>query len=66
VKTPIIDALIDLAPAVVDAVCRVHGTNKEILESALQSKLNSKFGDTQQSVTFISELTTGLKNFRRR
>jgi hypothetical protein len=65
-KTPIIDALIELRSTLHGSLYSITDSRKEVLEQALADKLNSRFGNTEETLQFIGELTIGLKNFRLR
>jgi hypothetical protein len=65
-STPIIDALTELQGALRTALYSITSSRKEVLEVALQDKLNAQFGDTSASVQCIKDITEGLKKFRLR
>lgn len=65
-KTPIIDALSELQGVLRTALYSITSDRKEVLEVALQDKLNAQFGDTAASVQCITDITEGLKKFRLR
>lgn len=66
--TPVLDALEALDVALRQALVRVKflKVDRDILEVALQDKLNSKFGNTEETLSFLNDLSIGLRNFRKK